>query len=122
LAKLDPTAFRDQEEWFGLMCSVHWLSGGQGIGQFIEWGKSDPSYADHDEIITMRWDSLSRGSDSNQLVAKGGLFFKALKNVGENPAAAQWQLQPEQEFHDNDEEKPNIDRERIDLASQATLD
>lgn len=122
LAKLDPTNFRDQDEWFGLMCSIHWLSGGQGVQNFIDWSTSDPSYADHDEIITMRWDSLSRGADSNQLVAKGGLFFKALKTVGVNPADSEWQLQVEKDFPDYDDEEAKEDTARIQLQNQAQLD
>lgn len=122
LSKLDPVGFRDQDDWFGLMCSTHWLSGGEAVTPFIEWSTSDGAYADHEEIITMRWDSLSRGSDSKQLVAKGGLFFKALKNVGENPADGKWQLQPEKDFQDYDDDEAAQDAKNITLQVEAEVD
>lgn len=122
LKKLDPSNFRDQETWFGLMCSTHWLSGGEAIQEFIDWSTSDPSYTDHEEIITMRWDSLSRGAGSAELAAKGGQFFKALKAVGEDPLASKWQVQPEKDFNDYDEDEFETDAKNIGLKVQAQLD
>lgn len=122
LDKLNPADFSDQEEWFGLMCSVHWLTGGEALQTWIDWSTSDPHYADHEEIISLRWDSLSRGADSGQLVAKGGLFFKALKTVGVNPGDAEWQITPEKDFQDYDEEEFIADKAKVQLTVQAHTD
>lgn len=79
LGLLDTTLFKEQDYWFGLMCSVHWLSGGEARQQFIEWSAQDNEFADQMDTVAARWDSLGRGSASAQLVARGGQFFKALK-------------------------------------------
>jgi hypothetical protein len=122
LAALDATKFRDQDEWFGLMCSVHWLSGGEGRENWIEWSTSDPSYEDHREIIEMRWDSLGRDNDSNALVAKGGLLFKALKAEGISPGDAKWKLDPDKDFEDYDEAEAETDAANLKLVHEAITD
>ena len=122
LDKLDPTDFRDQDAWFGLMCSVHWLTGGEGRQLFVDWSISDPEFEDHLEIVEMRWDSLNRDNASGQLVAKGGLLFKALKHRGENPGARQWQLQPEKDFDDYSEDEAKEDAKNVVLLNEAVAD
>ena len=122
LSFLDPSEFRDQEAWFGLMCSVHWLSGGEARELWIDWSIGDPKYEDHQEIIEMRWDSLGRDSDSNQLVAKGGLLFKALKGVGQNPGDGKWRLDPEKDFPDLDEAEIAQDTANAALIIQGVED
>lgn len=122
LKLLAPETFRDQDAWFGLMCSVHWLSGGEARELWIEWSTGDPPYEDHREIIEMRWDSLGRDSDSNQIVAKGGLLFKALKAVGENPAHQKWQVQPEKDFDDYDADEASSDSNQIRLVVEEATD
>lgn len=87
LSVVPTDAYRTYDEWFGLMCSVHWLSGGEAREQWIDWSTRDPEYADQAENVAQHWDSLGRGNASAQLVAKGGQFFKALKNHGNITAA-----------------------------------
>ena len=122
LEKLEVTNFRNQDEWFGLMCSVHWLTGGEGRQLWLDWSLGDPNFEDHLEIIEMRWDSLGRDNASGQLVAKGGLLFKALKAIGENPGSQHWQLQPEKDFDDYDEEELSVDVHNVTLRNEAIVD
>jgi P4 family phage/plasmid primase-like protien len=65
LEKLDPTDYQSQEEWLNIMMAAHHATDGEGSDEFIEWSTSDPDYADHGNIIRMRWDSLhnSRGGE-----------------------------------------------------------
>lgn len=58
LDALDPTDFKDQDDWLTLMQSVHHASGGDAREEFIEWSTRDPEYADDGWIIGRRWDSL----------------------------------------------------------------
>jgi P4 family phage/plasmid primase-like protien len=65
LEKLDPSDYQSQEEWLTIMMASHHATDGEGSDEFIEWSTSDPEYADHGNIIRMRWDSLhsSRGGE-----------------------------------------------------------
>lgn len=98
---LDPTRFQSYDEWFGLMCSVHWLSGGEARQQWMDWSAQDGEYADQYEKVAIHWDSLGRGAASAQLVARGGQFFKALKtHAGVEPHDPRFGLGIERSFAD----------------------
>ena len=58
LEKLDPTDYSDQDQWLNMMMASHHATDGEGSDEFIEWSTSDPEYADHGNLIRMRWDSL----------------------------------------------------------------
>lgn len=60
--------------WEQFMMSCHWATGGEGREEFVAWSISDPAYADHEQIIRKRWDSLTPRADS----IKSGLIFKTL--------------------------------------------
>ena len=101
LELLDPTSFQSYDDWFGLMCSVHWLSGAEARQQWLDWSAQDPSYADEMEKVAIHWDSLGRGSMSAQLVARGGQFFKALKvHANVEPHDSRFGLSIERSFSD----------------------
>lgn len=81
LGHLDVEDFRDADDWWNLMCSCHFMSGGDAVEEFIAWSTSDPQYADHEMIIRQRWDSLSReGAGGNVITA--GTFRMYLKKAG----------------------------------------
>lgn len=58
LEKLEPEDYQDQDKWLTLMMACHHATDGEGSEEFIQWSTSDPEYADHRNIIRMRWDSL----------------------------------------------------------------
>jgi hypothetical protein len=60
LAALDPADFNANDIWFPLMCECHHASGGDAREQFIEWSLQDSSYANDEQIIGRRWDTLHR--------------------------------------------------------------
>ena len=100
LDALDATLYKGQDDWFGLMCSVHWLSGGEARQEWIDWSTSDPEYGDQHMLIATRWDSLNRGAGAVGVAARGGQFFKALKTVGIQPFDPRFGLSIEKSFAD----------------------
>lgn len=119
LELLDTTLFQSQDDWFGLMCSVHWLSGGEARQQFVEWSARDNEYADQMEVVATRWDSLGRGSASAQLVARGGQFFKALKqHAGVEPHDNRFGLTVERSFSDFGADELNEDLRLIGAKNE----
>ncbi|MDX2237971.1 MAG: bifunctional DNA primase/polymerase, partial [Hyphomonadaceae bacterium] len=62
LAGLDPVQFgRGRHgDWFGVMCSTHFLSGGAAEDAFVAWCRRDPAYDsdDHESSVRARWNSL----------------------------------------------------------------
>lgn len=119
LELLDPTRFQSYDDWFGLMCSVHWLSGGEARQQWMEWSAIDPSYADQMDKVAIHWDSLGRGAASAQLVARGGQFFKALKqHAGVEAHDARFGLALEKSFPDFSADEAKEDLERISAKNE----
>lgn len=82
LSHLDPEDYGSNDPWFELMCSVHWMSGGDAAYEFIKWSTSDPRYEGDGEDIQFRWDSLKH--DHTQPI-RAGVFFNALKKAGVDP-------------------------------------
>lgn len=74
LGALDPCDFRDHEDWLQLMMACHHASGGDASAEFVGWSTGDPAYADRDEEITKRWDSLRTDK-------KGSVTFKTLFRI-----------------------------------------
>ena len=79
LAVLDPTKYRDHDEWLGLMMSCHHATSGDGMDEFVTWSIQDPNYASHGDKIRERWNSLdsSRGDGIT-----AGTLFKAVIDAG----------------------------------------
>lgn len=65
LEKLDPEDYKDQDKWLTIMMACHHATDGEGSEEFIQWSTQDADYADHGNIIRMRWDSLhnNRGGE-----------------------------------------------------------
>ena len=106
---LDVTNYRSQDDWFGLMCSVHWLSGGEARQEWIDWSLGDSEYADQGQVVATRWDSLNRDSSASGVAARGGQFFKALKTVGVQPYDDRFRLDISKCFTDITEEDIKTD-------------
>lgn len=79
LAGLDPTAFRDHDNWLRIMMACHHASGGEARESFIAWSVADPEYADAAEMIGARWDSLHQERSDGITAAT---LFKALREAG----------------------------------------
>lgn len=89
--QLDVADYRDHDEWFELMQSAHYASGGDlGAREaFVEWCTADPPYADHGEQIRARWHSL-HADPEGPAVATGTLLKRVVDAGGNpNPPAAQ---------------------------------
>ena len=56
-------SYSSQDEWLTLMMACHHATDGEGSEEFIRWSTQDPEYADHQNIIRMRWDSLHANRD-----------------------------------------------------------
>lgn len=67
LGCFDPENFREYNRWFKLMAACHHASGGAAIDKFVYWSTSDPEYADHDEAIIIKWNSLSSSSENDRI-------------------------------------------------------
>lgn len=93
LEYLDPSNFREHEEWLNLMMACHHATGGKGREQFIDWSTDDPDYTDHRYIIGRRWDSLHS-------VGRGGkpITVKYLHKVVQAAGGAVPHSSPEDDF------------------------
>ena len=111
LKELDPSKFAAYDDWFGLMCSVHWLSGGEARSEWLEWSARDETYGDQSEKVAIHWDSLNRSSATATVVARGGLFFKALKTVGIEAHDGRFAISAEKCFTDLDADELKLDSE-----------
>lgn len=68
LEALDPTEFREHQQWLNMMMACHHASGGDARQEFIEWSTRDPNYSDQSWSIGRRWDSLhTAGNSSGQI-------------------------------------------------------
>lgn len=70
LEALDPSEFRDQQEWFELMQACHHASAGEARLEFLEWSASDPEYGDRQAENGKRWDSLHYDRPGRKVTAK----------------------------------------------------
>lgn len=58
LSHIDVLDFSDEIRWRELMMASHHATGGDGLYVFLDWSTSDPSYGNHGNEITKRWNSL----------------------------------------------------------------
>ena len=79
LAKLPVEEFQDHETWFSFMCSVHHVSGGSAVDEFVDWSVGDGMYSDHGDLIRHRWSTLG---DYDGPRAGIGTFVHHLKQHG----------------------------------------
>lgn len=50
---------RRYDAWLRIMMAAHHGTNGEGVDEFVAWSCGDPDYADHDNSIRDRWNSLT---------------------------------------------------------------
>ena len=80
LALLPPEQFCSNDTWFPIMCAAHDATDGNGIEEFIQWSTSDPNYANAENEIRTRWNSLSDKAEKYTL----GTILMHLQKSGQN--------------------------------------
>src|SRR5581483_5529145 len=81
LEALNPTDFRDHNEWLTLMMACHHASNGDARPEFIEWSTQDQQYANDADVIGRRWDSLHTDKP-------GGITYRTLNKILADHGAA----------------------------------
>lgn len=115
LAHLDPSEFRDQGEWFNLMCSCHHATAGQAREEFVAWSVSDPPFRWDANIIRSRWDSLGKDKSKRNIITELTLIQHVLKAGGTVPVD-----RPEDDF-DTIVETPIASKRFLTLAQIKNL-
>ncbi len=71
LDQIDPTDFREYDDWRNLMFSVHHASAGAAEVRelYVRWSTSDPEYADARGDIEMMWDAATEGHADGRTAA-----------------------------------------------------
>jgi hypothetical protein len=107
---LDPTDFREHDDWLNLMMACHHATAGEGRQEFVDWSTGDPEYQDHGWIIGRRWDSLhaSAGRGGRPVTVK--YLHKVVQEAGGEVA----RIAPEEDF---DEWDPGEAGRGVDDAS-----
>lgn len=110
LEQLDPTDFKDHDQWFLLMAACHHATAGEGRQEFIDWSTEDANYADDGWQIGRRWDSLHAEGASN-----GGkpITVRYLHKVVQAHGGMVPNVPPEDDFEETDEMLP-VERDAID--------
>ena len=80
LALLPPEQFCSNDLWFPIMCAAHDATDGNGIEEFVAWSTSDPNYANAENEIRTRWNSLSDKAEKYTL----GTILMHLQKSGQN--------------------------------------
>ena len=80
LALLPPEQFCSNDTWFPIMCAAHDATDGNGVEEFIQWSTSDPNYANAENEIRTRWNSLSDKAEKYTL----GTILMHLQKSGQN--------------------------------------
>ncbi len=80
LSLLPPEQFSSNDLWFPIMCAAHDATDGNGIEEFIQWSISDPNYANAENEIRTRWNSLSDKAEKYTL----GTILMHLQKSGQN--------------------------------------
>ena len=99
LGQLDPTEFRNYDDWRNLMFAVHDACGGDlaGLDTFILWSTSDPQYADAADDIKGFWEAIEEGERT-----AATLFWHVLERDGAIPPGP-----PEEDFDALEDENPD---------------
>src|SRR5205807_1086240 len=72
LAPIDPTDYRNFEDWFRLMMSC--FVAGVDCEEFVSWSTNDPLYADVGDEIRRMWSALKPNGEITEAT-----LFRALK-------------------------------------------
>lgn len=80
LSQLPVEDFSSNDQWFPILCASHHATNGEGIDEFVAWSLKDPKYANCENDIRTRWESLG-GKQINFTVAT--LYKTVLKYGGD---------------------------------------
>ena len=109
LSKLDPEDYSDNDSWFPLLCASHHATNGEGIEEFVEWSLQDSKYANEENSIRSRWESLS----NKEIAYTAGTLIRELKNSGQESkevkAALSFSSMPDIKDDENSEESEMIE-------------
>lgn len=84
LEQLPVEEYKDHDEWFKVLCSSHHATNGAGINEFLDWCTLDDDYADDDQLIKLRWESLS---DKPSSITINTLYKEVLAHGGTTATA-----------------------------------
>jgi hypothetical protein len=117
LEKLDPTEFREHNDWLNLMMACHHATAGEGRQEFIDWSTSDPNYISHAWQIGRRWDSLHTTSGHGSRPVTIKYLFKVCAEKGVDVAS----VPPEEDFEawEDIEEGDGVDDDKVRSAPKA---
>lgn len=85
LDKLDITDYAHNDSWEPLLMAAHHATAGIGIEEFLEWSLGDPKYANDENKIRSRWESLH---DNKEVTRKAASLIHELKRKGEDTSSA----------------------------------
>jgi len=80
LSKLDPSDYSSNDQWEPLLMAAHHATAGEGVDDFVAWSLQDDQYADQEDIIRQRWESLSQYSRGGNSITAATLIH-ALKEA-----------------------------------------
>lgn len=103
LDKLDVMEYDSNDQWEPLMMECHHATAGDGIEEFLEWSMGDPNFANDENKIRNRWESLD---DTKEVSRTAASLIKRLKESGEevNDARAVLDFGSQADISDMDEE------------------
>lgn len=122
LDKLDVDAYDTNDRWFPIMAGCHYVTGGDGIEEFLEWSTGGAGYSDDEHTIRTRWESLD---DEQGEKNTAGTLIHELKQVGEDTGSIKAALQFAEldvlETDDDDSEEAEILHEAAKIAEEIDL-
>ncbi len=99
MTNLDVMKFHhNYDNWLRLMMACHHASGGAAKDVFVSWSLGDPEYAEDEEIIRRKWDSLKICPEGKAITFKTLRYF--LKEGGQEHILQQ--LLAKKDFDDFD--------------------
>ena len=109
LDKLSPEDYDNNDKWFVVLCGAHHATDGHGIEEFLEWCLQDERYADDENVIRNRWESLSE----KDISITAASLIRELRQSGEDTSEAKTLLTfggiANDEDEDEDEEESDSD-------------
>ncbi len=78
LDQLNVEDYSEHDKWFNMMCACHHATDGEGVEEFIAWSTEDLDYAEDENVIRGRWDSL--GFEKEVSATVGSLIHELEQN------------------------------------------
>ena len=64
LKQIPVEEYGTNDQWFEILASSHYATAGEGYEVFLRWSLEDPRYADDEDVIRVRWNSLGNGTEN----------------------------------------------------------